>query len=121
MSLAERFEDLRIWQQAREQVSCVYRCFRRDSPAQRDFSFRDQLQRAAISVMNNIAEGFERKTAKDFAHFLDVAKGSCGEVRSMLYVAEDLAYLSPTEAEVMRADAAKLSAGIAAFTAHLRG
>ena len=121
MSFAERFEDLRIWQQAREQVTSVYRCFRSDSAGHRDFSFRDQLQRASISVMNNIAEGFERKTSRDFAHFLDVAKGSCGEVCSMLYVAEDLEYLTPAEAERMRETAARLSAGIAAFTAHMRG
>ena len=86
----------------------------------KDYSFRDQMQRAAISVMNNIAEGFERKTPKDFAHFLDLAKGSCGEVRSMFYVAEDLAYLTPERASEMRNAAEKLSKGIAAFTNHLR-
>jgi four helix bundle protein len=121
MSLAERFEDLRIWQAARGQVASVYRCLEPRTTGFQDFAFRDQLQRASISVMNNIAEGFERKTPKDFAHFLDVAKGSCGELRSMLYVAEDLEYLSPAEAERMRAEAARLSAGIAAFTAHVRG
>ena len=66
--------------------------------------------------MNNIAEGFERKTPKDFAHFLDLAKGSCGEVRSMLYVAEDLIYLAPADALSLRDRAEKLSRGIASFT-----
>ena len=70
--------------------------------------------------MNNIAEGFERKTPKDFAHFLDLAKGSCGEVRSMLYVAEDLIYLAPADALSLRDRAGKLSRGIASFTGHLR-
>ena len=70
--------------------------------------------------MNNIAEGFERKTPKDFAHFLDLAKGSCGEVRSMLYVAEDLSYLASDQAGKLRSEAEKLSRGIAAFTTHLR-
>ena len=69
--------------------------------------------------MNNIAEGFERKTPKDFAHFLDLAKGSCGEVRSMLYVAEDLIYLAPADALSLRDSAEKLSRGIASFTDHL--
>ncbi len=78
------------------------------------------MQRASISVMNNIAEGFERKTPKDFAHFLDLAKGSCGEVRSMLYVAEDLKYLTTESALLLREQAEKLSRGIAAFTNHLR-
>ena len=59
----------------------------------RDYSFRDQMRRAALSVMNNISEGFERRTPKDFAHFLDIAKGSAGEVRSMTYAAEDLKIL----------------------------
>jgi len=76
MSFAERFEELRIWQEARAQVLAIYRCIERQSSGYNDFAFRDQLQRASISVMNNIAEGFERKTPKDFAHFLDLAKGS---------------------------------------------
>ena len=70
--------------------------------------------------MNNIAEGFERKTPKDFAHFLDLAKGACGEVRSMLYVAEDLIYLASADALSLRDRAEKLSRGIASFTGHLR-
>ncbi len=120
MSFVERFEDLRIWQEAREQVAAVYRSVSRGSAADRDVGFRTQLQRAAVSVMNNIAEGFERKTPKDFAHFLDLAKGSCGEVRSMLYVAEDLEYLTAGGAAALRDKSEKLSRGIAAFTGHLR-
>ena len=120
MNFAERFEDLRIWQEARDQVRAIYRAFQRGSVGHTDFGFRDQLQRAAVSVMNNIAEGFERKTPKDFAHFLDLAKGSCGEVRSMLYVAEDLIYLAPADALSLRDRAEKLSRGIASFTGHLR-
>lgn len=120
MSFAERFEDLRIWQEAREQVREVYEALKKGSLGHNDIGFRTQMQRASISVMNNIAEGFERKTSKDFAHFLDLAKGSCGEVRSMLYVAEDLAYLTSAEAEALRKGAEKLSRGIAAFTNHLR-
>ncbi|PZR72021.1 MAG: four helix bundle protein [Chthoniobacterales bacterium] len=120
MSLAKRFEDLRIWQEAREQVLAIYRSLKRGTGGYTDRGFREQLQRASVSVMNNIAEGFERKTPKDFAHFLDLAKGSCGEVRSMLYVAEDLNYLTTSEALVLRDKAEKLSRGIAAFTNHLR-
>src|SRR6476646_8243588 len=120
MSFAERFEDLRIWQEARVQVSAVYRAITHGSPGHSDIGFRSQLQRAAVSVMNNIAEGFERKTPKDFAHFLDLAKGSCGEVRSMLYVAEDLIYPAPADALSLRDSAEKLSRGIASFTGHLR-
>lgn len=70
--------------------------------------------------MNNIAEGFERKTRKDFAGFLDQAKDSCGEVRSMLYAAEDLNYLAVQKAQTFREKAARLSAGIETLAKHLR-
>lgn len=108
---AERFEDLRIWQQARVVANEVY-----DALADcRDYGFRDQIQRASVSSMNNIAEGFERRTAKDFGHFLDIAKASSGEVRSMLYLAEDRKYVSAENAAIIRSKACGLSAGIAAF------
>src|ERR1700730_2748546 len=120
MSFAERFEELRIWQEARQQVSAVYCALKHGTAGHSDLGFRTQIQRAAVSVMNNITEGFERKTPKDFAHFLDLAKGSCGEVRSMLYVAEDLNYLTSGQASQLRGEAETLSRGIAAFTNHLR-
>ena len=82
----ERFEDIIAWQKARELVNHVYRVFNNT----KDFNFREQIQRASVSVMNNIAEGFERRTNNEFKHFLFMAKGSCGEVRSMLYAALDL-------------------------------
>ncbi len=113
---AERFEDLRVWQESRALVREVYLGFSRCG----DLSFRDQIQRAALSVMNNIAEGFERHTKKDFAHFLDVAKGSAGEVRSMSYAAEDLLFLSSEAAGRLREAAVSLSAGIGALARHLR-
>lgn len=112
----ERFEDLRVWQESRALVREVYRSFSRCG----DLSFRDQIQRAAMSTMNNIAEGFERHTKKDFAHFLDVAKGSSGEVRSMTYAAEDLMLLSAEAAGKMREDAVALASGIGALARHLR-
>jgi len=71
----------------------MYRIFRNH----KDFGFRDQIQRASISIMNNIAEGFERKSDKEFKNFLFIAKSSCGEVRSMLYVAVEEKYISPKE------------------------
>jgi four helix bundle protein len=78
------------------------------------------MQRAALSAMNNIAEGFERKTKKDFAHFLDLAKGSAGEVRSMTFAAEDIAIIQKGEAEQLRADYETLSRRIAGFQKRLR-
>ena len=86
----------------------------------RDFDFRRQIHLAARSVMNNTAEGFERRTKKDFAHFLDLSKGSAGEVRSMLYLAEDRGYLPTSSAACLREDYTSLSKSIAAFAASLR-
>jgi four helix bundle protein len=85
----EKFEDVLAWQKAQELVLLNYSSFKN----LKDFSFKDQLLRASVSIMNNIAEGFERKTDKDFKHFLYIAKGSCGEYRSMLYLALKLKYI----------------------------
>lgn len=91
--LINRFEDILSWQKAKELSVLVYSIFS-DS---RDFGFKDQICRASVSIMNNIAEGFERKSNKEFKHFLFVAKGSCGEVRSMLILAKELDKLSDEE------------------------
>ena len=120
LGTARTFEDLWIWQQARCLVKDVYLDFDGRSNARRDFKFRDQVQAAAISVMNNIAEGFERTTDGEFARFLDIAKGSCGELRSMYYAAQDLDYVTPQTADLRRHTAKRISAGIAGLTAHLR-
>jgi len=101
-------------------VSQVYRAFKKNSSKYQDFAFRDQIQRAAVSVMNNIAEGFERGSSADFARFLDIAKGSCGEVRSMSYIAEDLGYIQTSQASDIREATLTLSKGIAALTKTLR-
>lgn len=89
----ERFEDIIAWQKAKELTSLTYKLFRNN----RDYSFRDQIQRACISIMNNIAEGFERRTNKDMKNFLFIAKGSAGEVRSMVDMACELEYISKSE------------------------
>ena len=86
----EKFEDITSWQKAKTMTIGIYKEFYEH----RDFGFRDQIQRASVSIMNNIAEGFERKSDKEFKHFLFIAKGSCGEVRSMLYLALDLNYIN---------------------------
>ncbi len=86
----EKFEDIISWKKAEELTINIYKEFKNC----RDFSFRDQIQRAAVSIMNNIAEGFERRTNKEFINFLYIAKGSCGEVRSILHLAIRLKYVS---------------------------
>ena len=90
MATIQRFEDLICWQRARELTKQVYQAFK-DS---KDFGFKDQIQRAAVSVMSNIAEGFERGTQNEFLNYLFIAKGSAGEVRAQLYAAYDIGYLN---------------------------
>jgi len=88
----ERFEDLIAWQKARELTQTIY-AVTRQGAFSKDFGLRDQIRRAAVSVMSNIAEGFERGNPREFHQFLSIAKASCAEVRSQLYVALDTRYL----------------------------
>lgn len=91
-SRIEEFEDLIAWQKARELTREVYRVTRQGAFA-KDFGLAGQIQRAAVSIMANIAEGFERGNPREFHQFLSIAKASCAEVRSQLYVALDVGYL----------------------------
>lgn len=86
----DRFEDMIVWQKSQELAISIHKIFQ----SFKDFGFRDQIQRAAISISNNISEGFERKSNKEFRQFLFIAKGSAGEVRNMLYIAKKLDYIS---------------------------
>lgn len=115
---ARSFESLRVWHEARRLTAVIYKATN-SAPFARDYSLRDQARRAAISVMSNIAEGFERGARREFRRFLSIAKGSAGEVRSHLYAAEDLGLLDPAEADDLRQSAANLSRGIAALMAKL--
>jgi len=89
----EKFEDILAWQKAKQLTIYIYRLFK-DS---RDFGFKDQILRAVLSIMNNIAEGFERRGDKELKNFLFIAKGSCAEVRSMLYVALEFGYINKND------------------------
>ena len=90
------FENLQVWQDARLLVKSIYELTSLDN-FKRDYGLKDQIQRAAISIMNNISEEFERDNNKEFRNFLSYSKGSAGEVRSMLYIALDLNYISKNE------------------------
>lgn len=109
-----RFEELRVWQQARAFNRDVYLMTRAPAFA-RDFAMSDQARRASLSVMNNIAEGFERFRRAEFMQFLSVAKGSSGEVRSMLYAALDVGYLKAPVFDEMLAKAEDLGRSIGTF------
>ena len=86
------FEDLEIWKLAREVTDQIYKITKKKSFAQ-DWGLKDQIRRAGVSIMSNIAEGFERGGNQEFQQFLYVAKGSCGEIRCQLYVALDQEYI----------------------------
>ena len=89
----KNLEDLEIWKDARMLIRIIYR-ITREPKFSKDFALRDQIQRAGVSIMSNIAEGFERGGNQELVHFLYIAKASCGEVRSQLYVAVDQSYLT---------------------------
>lgn len=107
----EKFEDIIAWQKAKEITLLIYAIFKNN----RDFSFRDQIQRSAVSVMNNIAEGFERSSNPDFRRFLYIAKGSCGEIRSMRYLALELNYISKLEFDKLNKLAVEISRLLSGF------
>ena len=120
MSKIQKFEDLLCWQAARKLVKDVY-VMSNEGKLATDYSMKDQLRRAALSVMNNIAEGFGRFGNKDFIRFLDISQSSAQEVQSMLYVLSDLSYLSDDKIELLRArndEAKKLTLGLIKY---LRG
>jgi four helix bundle protein len=96
MAGVSRFEDLLAWQRARELAREIHKATGLGSAA-RDYSFVNQIRSAAASVMSNIAEGFERGNPAEFHQFLVIAKGSCGEVRSNIYLALDIGYLNESE------------------------
>jgi four helix bundle protein len=106
--MISRFEDLVAWQKARELTLAIYKATRAGGFA-RDFGLCGQIQRAAVSVMSNIAEGFERNRPNEFHQFLSTAKASCGEVRSQLYVALDVGYLDVAQFETLIAQAVEVS------------
>jgi four helix bundle protein len=120
MATARQFEDLAVWQEARQLVDVIYTASRQRAFSQ-DFGLRDQIRRAAVSTMSNIAEGFERGTRKEFVQFLNIAKGSNGEVRSQLYVASAQKYISEKEFSALSEATVLLSRKLAAFIRYLEG
>jgi len=108
------FENLRVWHDARRLTARIY-VTTRDGPISRDFGLRDQIRRATVSVMSNIAEGHERGGRREFVRFLQIAKGSAAEVRSQLYAMEDIGYIDAHAATELRADVLTLSRRIAAL------
>ncbi|MBC2601236.1 four helix bundle protein [Puniceicoccus vermicola] len=110
------FEEMEVWQNAQDLAVDVYEDFSNC----RDFTFIDQIKRAAVSVSNNIAEGAERSTKADFARFLDIGKGSSGEVRSMYRLAERLKFVNADTSTRRCGQCKSISRQLGGFAKHLR-
>jgi len=104
----ERFEDLIAWQKSRELTKKIYQITGQEQFA-KDFGLKNQIQRASVSIMSNIAEGFDRFRPNEFHQFLSIAKGSCAEVRSQLYVAFDIGYLQENDFNELKSVAEEVS------------
>ena len=116
MGTIKNFEDLEVWKMSRELVNLIYSDFGKC----RDFSFKDQISRAGLSIMNNISEGFCRTSDAEFRNFLNISKGSAGEVKSMYYIAEDQAYVDSKIAADRRSRVQKLINGNSSFMKYLK-
>ena len=119
MATVRDFEELAIFQKARELSKKIYSVTQRGE-FKNDYRFVQQIHAAAGSIMDNIAEGFERTGNKEFLNFLYIAKGSCGEVRSQLIRANDVRYLTPEEYNELYTECRKLSAGIMNFIKEIK-
>ena len=119
MATFKAFEEIEAWQKARELTGKIYSVSNLGSFC-KDFGLRDQIRKAAVSIMSNIAEGFERGGTKEFAQFLSVAKGSSGEVRSQLYVALDQDYIQGEAFEHLFRLTTETSRMIAGLMSYLR-
>jgi four helix bundle protein len=117
--MAKQFEDLEIWQKSRELCKNIYKNTNYEL-FNKDFKFRDQIRASSGSIMDNIAEGFERNGNKEFIQFLYIAKGSCGETRSQLYRALDNNYIGEGEFHFLRDETLVISKSILAFIQYLK-
>lgn len=118
MAKIERFEDIQAWQKARDLNKDIYD-ITKNAYFLKDFSLRDQIRRASVSIMANIAEGFGRRSNKEFANFLNMAHGSAAEVQCHLYIALDQNYVAQREFEVLFIKAEDVSKMIQSFMNYL--
>ncbi len=120
MSRIERFEDLIAWQKARSLTSAIYQATRKGDFA-KDFGLSGQIQRAAVSIMSNIAEGFERDNPAEFHQFVVIARASCAEVRSQLYIALDVGYITNDEFDCLMTQAEEVARIVSGLRTYIAG
>lgn len=119
MSAFQRFEDIDAWQKARELTKAIY-AMSNDGQFARDFGLRDQIRRASVSIMSNIAEGFGRGGNKEFMQFLSTAKGSASEVQAQLYVALDAGYIDQEQFQKLYSETEATARMIAGLLRYLQ-
>jgi four helix bundle protein len=119
MAMIRSFEEIEVWQNARTLTDRIYVVSGNGNFAS-DFGLRNQICRSAVSIMNNIAEGFESSSRRVFLRYLNIAKSSAGELRSMLYVARDRSYVSRAEFDALHDQIRKISSQLANFQKHIR-
>ncbi len=119
MGAISKFEDFDVWKMAREFCKDIFRITSYDLFS-KDFRLKDQIKASSGSIMDNIAEGFERNGNKEFIQFLYISKGSCGETRSQLYRALDFKYITENEFSLLREKAIHLSQSIGNFISYLK-
>ena len=119
MAMISRFEDIQAWQEARQLVKMIYKLTNSGTVA-KDFGLRDQIQRASVSAMTNIAEGFDCESKLEFARFLGIARRSAVEVQSLLYTAFDIEYITETQLKEYYEQARKTKALIGGLKRSLK-
>ncbi|NOT49103.1 MAG: four helix bundle protein [Acidobacteria bacterium] len=119
MAKIERFEDVEAWKLARESTKLIYDISGAGYFA-KDFPLRDQIRKSSVSIMSNIAEGFERDGDREFVNFLSIAKGSCGEARSQLYVAFDQRYVTEEQFQFVYSSLNETGKRIGGFMKYLQ-
>jgi four helix bundle protein len=119
MATVLTFEELEVWQEAKRLVKSVYGATTQGEFV-KDYGLRNQIQRAAVSLMSNIAEGFERGTNKEFAQFLHIAKGTAGEVRSLLHIALEIGYMDRPTFKTLLESVLSISRRISNFIKYLQ-
>lgn len=119
MAVAKRFEDLDVWIAAKDASVMIYKITENEN-LKKDFGLKDQIRRASISIISNIAEGFERNGNKEFIQFLSIAKGSAGEVRAQLYIIKELEFINEEEFILLNEKVTQVSKMLSGFINYLK-